>query len=271
MQNEPGIRDVSRLLDQLSLSESSASLAQRYQTNSPFPHLTIDNLFNSEHLTSVLQEMSNTKRSDWVHHNTHNIEKLGQKSAAGLGEAGFQLVALLHSAPFLYLLSEITGIWNLLPDPYMHGAGYSIIPPKGKFDVHIDSNADLTNGLIRRLALIIYLNQDWSPEYGGQLELWNEDASRKVAEIEPAFNTTMLMEISETSYHGIKPVVEPSGRSRYSFMAYYNTSGNTLGKEMGVHSSVYAPECYRPRPSVRSLARRFTPPFVYDFVREKIK
>src|ERR1700734_3474284 len=64
----------------------------------------------------------------------------------------------------LYLLSEITGIWNLLPDPYMHGAGYSIIPPKGKFDVHIDSNADLTNGLIRRLALIIYLNRDWSPD-----------------------------------------------------------------------------------------------------------
>ncbi|WP_433983079.1 hypothetical protein RBB78_15595 [Tunturiibacter empetritectus] len=74
--------------------------------------------------------MSHTRKSDWVHHNTQNLEKLGQKSAAGLGPAGFQLVALLHSAPFLYLLSEITGIWNLLPDPYMHGAGYSIIPQK---------------------------------------------------------------------------------------------------------------------------------------------
>jgi 2OG-Fe(II) oxygenase superfamily len=271
MQNEPGIRDVSRLLDQLSIPESSADLAGRYQNSLPFPHLTIDNLFNSEQLTTVLNEMSQTRKSDWVHHNTQYLEKLGLKSAAALGPAGFQLVALLHSAPFLYLLSEITGIWNLLPDPYMHGAGYSIIPPKGKFDVHIDSNADITSGLIRRLALIIYLNHDWSPEYGGQLELWNKDATRKEVEIEPIFNRTLLMEISETTYHGINPVVEPSGRSRYSFMIYYNTAGRILGKELGVHSSMYAPDCYRPKPTVRSLVRMWTPPVFYDFVRQRIR
>jgi hypothetical protein len=271
MQNETGIRQVSRLLDQLSLSESSSSLANRYQNNRPFPYLTIDNLFDREQLTAVLEEMSQTRGSDWIRHNSKNLEKLGQKSAAGLGPAGFQLVALLHSAPFLYLLSEITGIWNLLPDPYMHGAGYSIIPPKGKFDVHIDSNADITSGLIRRLALIIYLNHDWTPDYGGQLELWNEDATRKEAAIEPIFNRTLLMAISETSYHGINPVVEPSGRSRYSFMIYYNTAGSILGKEMGVHSSLYAPDCYRPRPTVRSLVRKWTPPVFYDFVRQRIR
>lgn len=271
MQNEQGIRDFSRLLDQLSLSESSENLADRYQKSAPFPHLTIDNLFKPEQLTAVLGEMSHTRKADWVHHNTENLEKLGQKSAAGLGDAGFQLVALLHSAPFLYLLSEITGIWNLLPDPYMHGAGYSIIPPNGKFDVHIDSNADLTSGLIRRLALIIYLNHDWSPDYGGQLELWNKDATHKEAEIQPVFNRTLLMNISETSYHGIKPVVEPSGRSRYSFMIYYNTAGAILGKEMGVHSSLYAPDCYKPKPTVRSLVRKWTPPVFYDFVRQRIR
>jgi len=271
MQNETSIRDVSTRLDQLSIPESSASLAERYRNNSPFPYLTIDNLFEPDRLTTVLNEMSVAKRSDWVYHNTHKIEKFGQKSAVLLGEAGFQLVALLHSAPFLYLLSEITGIWNLLPDPYMHGAGYSIIPPKGKFDVHIDSNEDLTSGLTRRLALIIYLNQDWSPQYGGQLELWNQDASRKVAEIEPVFNRTLLMEVSRTSFHGVNPVVEPSGRSRYSFMAYYNTAGSILGKEKGVHSSMYAPDIYGSKPTVRSLARKFTPPIFYDFVRQKIK
>jgi hypothetical protein len=271
MQTEYGIRDVSRLLDQLSVPESSANLAGRYQNGRPFPYLTIDNLFNPKQLQAVLDEMSQTKKSDWVHHNTRNIEKLGQKSAASLGDAGFQLVSLLHSAPFLYLLSEITGIWNLLPDPYMHGAGYSIIPPRGKFDVHIDSNADRTSGLVRRLALIIYLNHDWSPEYGGQLELWNKDATGRVAAVEPLFNRTLLMEVSETSYHGINPVVEPSGRSRYSFMAYYNTAGSILGKEMGVHSSMYAPDCYQAKPNMRSLARKLTPPLFYDFVREKIR
>jgi hypothetical protein len=271
MQNESGIRDFSKLLDQLSIPESSTDLANRYRNGQPFPHLTIDNLFKPEQLTALVQEMSLARGSDWVHHSTQYLEKLGQKSAAGLGPAGFQLLALLHSAPFLYLLSEITGIWNLLPDPYMHGAGYSIIPPKGKFDVHIDANADITSGLVRRLAMIIYLNRDWSPKYGGQLELWNKDATRKEAEIEPIFNRSLLMEISETAYHGINPVVEPSGRSRYSFMIYYNTAGSILGKELGVHSSIYAPDCYRPKPSVRTVVRRWTPPVFYDFVRQRMK
>lgn len=224
-------------------------------------------MFDPMLLENLLAEMSPTESSRWVHHNTRECDKLGQKSAASLGDTGFQLVSFLHSAPFLYLLSEITDIWNLLPDPYMHGAGYSIIPSDGKFDVHVDLNADLTNGLTRRLVLIIYLNKNWKPEYGGQLEFWNQDATQKLGAIEPAFNRTLLMEISDLNYHGIAPVVEPNGRSRYSFMLYYNTAGEILGKDAGVHSSMYAPACYRPKQTVRTLARRWMPPAIYDRLR----
>jgi hypothetical protein len=54
-------------------------------------------------------------------------------------------------------------------------------------------------------------------------------------------------------------------------MVYYNTAGSILGKERGVHSSLYAPDCYRPKPTVRSLVRMWTPPVFYDFVRQRIR
>jgi hypothetical protein len=269
MLKENSIRELPTILDQLSGLDSTATLASRFQSAQPFPHLVFENLFNPEQLEAVLNEGLVRGKSEWVYHNTQNIAKLGQKSAATLGEAGYELVSLLHSAPFLYLLSEITGIWNLLPDPYMHGAGYSIIPSEAKFDVHLDANADTTTGLTRRLALLIYLNHDWSPEYGGQLELWGSGDSSQNVVVTPDFNTTVLMEISDRALHGINPVREPHGRSRVSFMAYYNTSGPILSKEMGVHGSLYAPVCYKQKPTLQQILRRWVPPAIFDYLHER--
>jgi hypothetical protein len=266
---ENSIRELPTVLDQLSELESTATLANRFETGIPFPHLVFENLFNNDQLESVLNEGLGRGKSEWIHHNTQNIAKLGQKSAATLGDASFQLVSLLHSAPFLYLLSEITGIWNLLPDPYMHGAGYSIIPSGAKFDVHLDANADTSTGLTRRLALLIYLNHDWSSEYGGQLELWGNGVSSQSVKITPSFNTTVLMEISDRALHGINPVVAPHGRSRISFMAYFNTSGPILSKDMGVHGSLYAPVCYHQKQSLQQIIRRWLPPVLFDYLHER--
>ena len=269
-QVEQGVRATHGVLDQLSFPESTASLSSRFHAAMPFRHVTMDNLFKPETLDALLVEISQIKGAGWVSYKSQREEKLTQQSALSLGDAGFKLVSLLHSAAFLYLLSEISEIWNLLPDPYLHGGGFSIIPPHGKFDVHVDRNADASNGLTRRLALITYLNHDWLPEYGGSLELWNKDATAKVAAVVPIFNRSILMEISETGYHGITPVVEPHGRSRLAFMLYFNTAGGILGKGNGVHSTVFAPLAYRPKPNFRSLVRKVTPPIVFDLLRRRM-
>jgi Rps23 Pro-64 3,4-dihydroxylase Tpa1-like proline 4-hydroxylase len=268
-QVEQGVRGTHGLLDQLSFSESTVSLSSKFHSAAPFRHVVFDNLFKPTTLDALVGEIKQIKGSGWVRYNSDREEKYTQQSALGLGKAAFQLVSLLHSANFLYFLSEITGIWNLLPDPYLHGGGFSIIPPHGKFDVHVDRNADASNGLVRRLALITYLNHDWHPEYGGNLELWNKDATAKVATVVPAFNRVILMEISETGYHGISPVVEPHGRSRLAFMLYFNTAGDILGKDSGVHSTVFAPLSYRPKPRIRTLVRNVMPPIVFDLLRRR--
>lgn len=218
--------------------------AARYRSAQPFPHIVLDDMFSPDMLDDLIAEMPDTTREHWVEYDAKGLEKkLGLRSAIELQKTGLALTGFLHSAAFLYFLTELTGIPELLPDPYLQGGGFSIIPPGGFFNVHVDRNVAYETGLMRRLALIVYLNKTWKPEYGGQLELWNRDGTRREVVIEPAFNRTIVFEIAEENYHGVPtPVACPPGRSRNSFLVYYHTAALDRLGDIVPHSSRFAPQ-----------------------------
>ena len=124
------------LSDRINLPTPIETLRSSFANARPFRHIVIDDLFPPAMLGRVQDEVPPITRDNFITHHDDHQTKFGLRSAIALKEEGYQLAAFLHSAPFLYLLSEITGIWGLLPDPYMQGGGYHIIPPGGKFDVH---------------------------------------------------------------------------------------------------------------------------------------
>jgi hypothetical protein len=254
---------VSPLGDTVTLTENIDRLASSYRDAKPFPYLVIDNMFSNVLLDQLMDEIPPVNDDHWVHHDHEHEEKYGLRSALDLGPSGFRLTTLLHSAAFLYFLSEVTGIWRLLPDPYLQGSGYSLMPEGSKFDVHIDRNTAYETGLLRRIALIIYLNKDWKHEYGGQLELWNLEGTRCESAIEPLFNRTAIFEVSERSYHGVPaPIAAPFGRSRNSFIVYYHTAASDQGN-VAPHTSIYAPARYRQKqPLLRKLIKDVMPPIL---------
>ena len=73
-----------------------------------------------------------------------------------VGCAGERLLSIVHSAPFHYLLSELTGVWQLLPDPYFQGAGYAVIRQGYYFHTQSDRSVASYTGLTRRLAMIVF-------------------------------------------------------------------------------------------------------------------
>jgi hypothetical protein len=254
----------SHLEPKIHLPESIAALGASYKSAAPFPHLVIDGLFPEAQLDRLADEIPPPGAASWVRENNAQLNKFNLRSAIELGETGFQLVAFLHSAAFLYFLSEITGIWGLLPDPYLQGSGYHIVPRGGKFAIHYDRNTDFATGLARRFALIVYLNKDWKHEYGGQLELWNSDATRCEAVVEPIFNRTIIFEIADHNYHGHPtPVACPEGRTRNSFAVYYHTVGVDGTKDLKPHHSVYAPSFYLQKQSAfRQIIKDIAPPIL---------
>jgi hypothetical protein len=252
----------SLLRGKIALPESLGSLESVYRNARPFPHLVLDNVFPAQLLEEVIEEIPEPTEANWVRFSDEHVQQFNLRCAVILGKSGSELTALLHSALFLYFLSELTGIWNLLPDPYLQGAGYHRIPVGGKFDVHVDRNTAYDLGLMRRLALMIYLNKDWNHEYGGQLELWDSSAKRCEASIEPVFNRIVIFEIADRNFHGVPaPVACPEGRSRNSFVAYYHTAADNGDRNTAPHSSIYAPNFYNRRSSaLRRVFRDVTPP-----------
>jgi hypothetical protein len=121
--------------------------------------------------------------------------------------------------------------------------------------------------LDRRINLLIYLNKDWKPEYGGNLELWDTGMSHKVAEYAPEFNRCVIFNTTDFSFHGNPVRVScPPGRSRRSLAFYYYTNGRPAGEVSESHGTLF-----KNRPGeatagevATSLAHQWIPPIVIN-------
>jgi hypothetical protein len=251
---------MSLLSDRITLPASTAELAIQYQQGKPFPHLVLDNIFPQAMLDDLVGEIPSKDDKKWVNESHDRMTKSNLRSAVELGEVGYQFTSFLNSAKFLYLVSELTGIQSLLPDPYMGGAGYHVVPSGGKFDVHADRNIDQVTGLRRRLAMLVYLNKNWEHEFGGQLELWDKTAMKCEKSVEPIFNRTVIFEVTDENFHGVRPVLNQE-RARVSFACYYHTVPDA---NFIPHASIYSPSFYLKKdPLLKRMAADFLPPVVY--------
>ncbi len=261
--NPPESPLLQALRQKIDLPRPIQDLSASYKQAKPFRHLIIDNLFSDEMLDSMLPEIEGMQRDQWKNIEQDSRERtLRMRSAMDIGEAGERFLNIVHSAAFLYLLSEITGVWQLLPDPYLQGGGYAVMRRGDYFHVHSDRSVAYDTGLTRRLAMIVFLNKNWRSEYHGRLELWDPDAKKCDVFIDPLFNKTVLFEVAFPNYHGVPvPLACPRDRSRQSFILYYHTAGAADNADVKPHTSLFAPRTHGTnRLTFRSVLREVTPP-----------
>jgi Rps23 Pro-64 3,4-dihydroxylase Tpa1-like proline 4-hydroxylase len=260
----------SLLAGKITVNRRIEDLQATYRTAGPFPHVVIDDMFAPEVLDALLGEMAQMGRDKWKQVDNDSRERTRRmKSAAEMGPAGTRLLSIVHSAGFLYFLSEITGIPQLLPDPYLLGSGYAQMRRGDYFSVHSDRNVAYDTGMLRRLAMIVFLNKSWRAEYHGKLELWNREATNCDATIEPLFNKTVIFEVADPNYHGVPvPLACPSERSRQSFILYYHTVGQPYVQP---HTSLFAPRTHGTnRVTLRQIGREIVPPFLVRALRKLV-
>jgi len=137
-----------------------------------------------------------------------------------------RLILELNSGPVLTWLSELTGIAQLLPDPWLLGGGLHSSGPGGFLIPHVDFHLGSIEHYYRRLNLLVYLNDAWSEANGGALELWDKDRDCIVREIWPAYGRCVIFQTDARSLHGFsKPI---AGRDRNSVALYYYTATRPL-------------------------------------------
>jgi hypothetical protein len=157
-----------------------------------------------------------------------------------------ELDEFFQTAEFLELMSEITGIPDLLYDAEYHGGGTHESPHGQGLYPHVDFNYH-PRGWHRRLNLIVYLNREWDDSWGGGLDIHSnpwDPASDQIETVPPHFNQAVMFETSEHSWHGFRPINLPPDKrdlTRKSFALYLYTTERPAEQTAASHNTVYVP------------------------------
>lgn len=241
--------------------------AKEYQSAKPYHHICIDDFLPLSVVEKVREEAleMGEKASEYESAQEHLKTSYNPDTLPLYSRAVF---AALNSKAFLKFLEAMTGIEHLIPDPYFLGAGIHRTNTGGYLGVHADFNMHKPMYLERRLNVLVYLNPDWKPEYGGAFEVWTDDMKERVAQFAPIMSRMCCFSTSSHSYHGNpEPVNHPEGQPRLSIALYYYTP--TWSENRVPHSTLF-----RPRPGTedkaanlehrRRFIRQILPPIVYN-------
>ncbi len=237
---------------------NAEALRERVRTATPFPHFCIDNFLKPEFAREVVQSYPDIDSALKMgkSFNAVNEQKKVQVTDSKLFSPPVKkLEELLASKEFLDLMSYVMDIPNLVADPELVGGGMHQTGPRGLLDVHVDFNYIKERDLHRRLNILIYLNEGWQPEWGGEIELWDKNVKVRHAAFLPIFNRCVVFETNEISFHGVTAVKCPPGVVRRSFAAYYYTREAPAHWTGHSHATVF-----RARPNER-MKKYFLMPF----------
>jgi len=211
-------------LDEAECRTAGIGLASAYRGAAPFPHIVIDDFIDPDVLRRLSGGYPDRRGKGYF---DRDQERLKYQFSPGETNSGLvrNLLGELNSQAFLTFLSEMTGIAGLIPDPYYSGGGLHETCAGGHLSIHADFNIHGQMNIERRLNLLIYLNEDWDPAFGGELELWDRSMSAKERSIAPILGRAVIFNTALDSYHGHpEPLTCPPDRTRRSIATYYYTA-----------------------------------------------
>ncbi|QYE35102.1 2OG-Fe(II) oxygenase [Polymorphobacter sp. PAMC 29334] len=251
-------------LDKAQCITAGAALHERYAAADPFPHIVLDDFLDADVLRRLAAEWPETSpdrtyydrsqerlKYEWQ---PHDVKTPGLRA----------FLAEMNAEPMVRFIESLTGIKKLIADPYYVGAGLHETKRGGHLGVHADFNIHKGMDLLRRVNLLIYLNDDWLPEWNGDLELWSTDMKERRLSVPPKLGRAVIFNTDLDSFHGVPDVIAcPPERSRRSIALYYYTSPVDGLANVPKRTTVF-----RPRPGTadkpdREVARRH---FVNDWV-----
>jgi hypothetical protein len=217
-------------------------IRERFINARPFPFVKIDGFLDPSFAAEVASAYPSFEDAT---HQGKSFKTVNERKKVQVTDAGLFPVAIsklneaLASDEFLYDLSHITDIPNLVADEKLTGGGIHITGPGGRLDVHVDFNYIADRSLYRRVNLLLYLNPVWEEKWGGHIQLWDKEVKSCQCSFSPVMNRCVIFETSEISFHGVTPVTADARFPRMSFATYYYTRERPANWSGGMHSTVF--------------------------------
>jgi hypothetical protein len=213
------------MIDFEKLEKNKEAYRLDYLLAKPFSYLVIDEFCFTESINKLYDEMPEitTKSRDYVFA-ANKFEKSKIKTISPSFE---QLHIDLISKKFKDFLCFITNE-EVFVDEAFHGGGIHQGKEGSFLDMHLDFNYHpLHNNWYRNLNLLLYLNRDWKPEYGGHLKLEDLRSGEKM-DIEVPFNRMVIQKTRKYTLHGYGKTNFPEGQYRTSIASYAYTEHKSI-------------------------------------------
>jgi 2-oxoglutarate-Fe(II)-dependent oxygenase superfamily protein len=199
-------------------------LGRAYRGKRPYPHLFFENFLDEGLVREMAAEFPMEANDHWVRYRHVNENKASIDRWEDLPPTIAALLRELNSPRFLAMLRTITGIPDLIADPDIDGGGMHQAWRGGFLNVHTDFTMHRHTGhWRRRVNIILYLNENWDPDWGGAIEVWEPGMNRCVDSMPCMLNRALLFD-TPNALHGFpEPLRCPPDRSRKSLQLYYYT------------------------------------------------
>ena len=255
------------------LQADKAELTREFARAEPFRHVVIPDFFAPELAERLLEDFPAFEDRYAKGEMGKRGRKAARRNVREISDVYRRVDDFIQTSDFLSLMSEISGIPDLMYDSEYHGGGTHENVHGASLYTHVDFNYH-PKGWHRRLNLIVYLSPEWEEEWGGSLELHSNpwDPSADQVKVMPTnFNQAVLFETNEHSWHGFPVIRLPEDKrdlSRKSFAIYLYTMDRPADQTAASHSTIYIPvglpddiqRRHHPdhRTGPRMLQRRFT-------------
>jgi len=211
------------MIDFENLEKRLPQIRETYESAVPFRHVVIDGFCAPAALSGALDslEYDLTEREKKSRDYIFAKNKFETPQLDSLSEEMKVLKNEFLSSRFQRLLQEIT-CEDIFIDPDFHGGGLHRGGEGSFLDMHVDFNYHPSNKTwFRNVNLLLYLNRNWIPDWGGELKLQHlNHPERAPVEIAPIFNRLVIMETRDFTLHGYDRITFPSGEFRTSVAAY---------------------------------------------------
>jgi|TARA_B100001094_G_scaffold40977_2_gene35623 hypothetical protein len=214
-------------------------LQKTYRSHPSYSLLTLEDFVPKHIVSAMAKELDNVPLEDCKHftragscmYEYNDVTKTPVQDA---------VIDALHSSTFIKWLQEVTDTVDLIPDPHLIGAGYVKSLTGDSLKVHCDFNWNEQIRLHRMLSLVIYLNDDWKEEWGGQLQFYDRERQTVHSKVPVGNGNAVIWSYDNFAFHGYpNPMTNPKNTSRKALRLFYYVSNAKHDDKHPPHRSLY--------------------------------
>ena len=188
----------------------------------PFPYIIIPEFINTEYYNKIKELFPSKPDEKWWKYENPLEVKYALDNLELMDPTISNIFYSLSHSDVVDKFKKIFNIPELEYDPYCHGAGLHMHPRYGRLNMHLDYEIHPISNKQRRLNIILYLNDDWKPEWNGDTQLWDNTISECIVKSYPKGNTAFVFVTTEQSWHGVpETILCPHDMYRKTLAFYY--------------------------------------------------